>query len=119
MRRRPGELTLIEVSILDAGIRMATSGHPEFHGFQIAEEIRERDKARLLTAYGTLYKALDRMEEAGLLVSRWENADVALQEKRPRRRFYRITSVGVQALVNAEQSRMAISAHVVPKTAAT
>ena len=44
-------------------------------------------------ASGTLYPILDRLEEAGILVSGWEQVD-ASQVGRPRRRHYRLTPSG-------------------------
>lgn len=76
-------------------------GAPYFHGFLIAKEIKEREDARLLTAHGTLYKALDRMQKAGLLESDWEDPVAAAREGRPRRRFYRVTAAGEAALVKS------------------
>ena len=73
MRRKKGSLIPIEVSILEAGVKLRRHGIAEFHGFLIAKEIKEIEDARRLTAHGTLYKALDRMEQAGLLVSQWED----------------------------------------------
>jgi PadR family transcriptional regulator PadR len=68
--------------------------------------MRDDHHARRLTAYGTLYKALDRMERAGYLTSRWEDPHIGAREARPRRRFYRVTLVGEGALVRAkEESR--------------
>ena len=37
---------------------------------------------------GTVYPALRRMEAAGLVVSRWEDAAVAQREHRPARKYY-------------------------------
>ena len=101
MRRKAGTLISIEVSILEAGICMRQQGRLEFHGFLIARVIKERQGARLLTAHGTLYKALDRMERAGLLASRWEDPLVAAEDGRPRRRLYLVTAAGEQALTKA------------------
>lgn len=98
MRRRPGVLLPIEFSILEAGIDLRLRGTGCFHGFLIAKEIKEREGARLLTAHGTLYKALDRMEKAGLLESQWEDPATAALESRPRRRFYSVTAAGEAAL---------------------
>lgn len=98
MRRRPGVLLPIEFSILEAGIELRLRGTGYFHGFLIAKEIKEREGARLLTAHGTLYKALDRMEKAGLLESQWEDPATAALESRPRRRFYSVTAAGEAAL---------------------
>jgi hypothetical protein len=100
-RRKPGTLLPLEVAILGAGTAAARDGEPEFHGFAVARRIQEADGARRLTAHGTLYKALGRMEDGGLLESRWEEADLAVAEGRPRRRLYRVTPLGANALVRS------------------
>jgi hypothetical protein len=101
MRRKAGTLVPLEISILEAGMELSLRGQPYFHGFLIASEIKEREDARLLTAHGTLYKALDRLAKAGLLASEWEDPVVAAGQNRPRRRFYRVTLAGETALTNA------------------
>jgi PadR family transcriptional regulator PadR len=98
MRRKPGVLIQIEISILEAAVAFARRGKPEFHGYAAAREIRELEQARRLTGHGTLYTALDRLERSGLLASRWEEASAAADEGRPRRRFYRLTAEGQRAL---------------------
>jgi len=55
---------------------------------------RSRSGSRALTGHGTLYKALGRLEEFGLLSSRWE--DAAAPEGRPRRRLYELTGEGAR-----------------------
>ena len=82
-------------------VELRRHGRVNFHGFMIAKEIKEQEQARLLTAHGTLYRALDRLQRAGFLESEWEDPVLAAAESRPRRRFYRITAVGEQALANA------------------
>jgi DNA-binding PadR family transcriptional regulator len=57
---------------------------------------------RLLTAYGTLYRALGRLEAMGLLTSRWEDPNIPARENRPRRRLYTLTAAGETA---AEERR--------------
>ena len=101
MRRKPGALLPIELSILDAGIALSRQGTAEFHGYLIAAEMREHDGARRLTAHGTLYKALGRMETAGTLESHWEDPQIAAEDARPRRRLYHVTAAGEQALAKA------------------
>jgi PadR family transcriptional regulator, regulatory protein PadR len=102
MRRKRGTLLPIEEAILAAGIELRRSGTPEFHGFLVAKALREHDEARRLTAHGTLYKALDRLEKAGLLTSRWEDALLAADAGRPRRRLYTVTALGERALAQAQ-----------------
>ena len=101
MRRKAGALLPIEIGILEAGIRLRMDGVAHFYGFLIAREIKERQDARLLTAHGTLYKALDRLQRLGLLESEWEDPLVAAQANRPRRRLYWVTAAGEAALASA------------------
>jgi DNA-binding PadR family transcriptional regulator len=101
MRRKQGVLLPLELSILAAGIDLRGSGSGQFHGYQAAGLLREREGARQLTAHGTLYKALDRMAVAGLLEREWEDPMAAAAENRPRRRLYRVTALGEQALAQA------------------
>lgn len=54
-------------------------------------------------ASGTVYRALGRLEELGLLSSEWEDAERALAEKRPRRRYYQVTGVGRRELARARE----------------
>lgn len=103
MRRKPGAILPIEESIL----RAAIGSGAEFHGFEMAKQLQEIDDARRLTAHGTLYKALSRMETAGLLESRWEDPQLAADEGRPLRRLYRITGAGEVALSRLDAVRRA------------
>lgn len=98
MRRNPDTLLPLEHSILEAALHLRRQGIEEVHGFLLAKVIRDRAQARLLTGYGTLYKALERLEQRGFLESRWEAPDRAASERRPRRRYYRLTLVGETAL---------------------
>ena len=101
MRRRAGTLIPLEVAILAATIELHERGVSEVYGFQLAKAIRQAQGARRLTAYGTLYKALDRLALAGYLVSPWEDPEHAAAEGRPRRRFYPLTLTGEAALAEA------------------
>lgn len=98
MRRRPGTLLPLEVAIIDAALRLRQSGETHFHGFGLAKSMADGADAGTLTAHGTLYKALGRLEAAGLLESDWEDADAAVVEGRPRRRLYTVTGAAQRAL---------------------
>jgi DNA-binding PadR family transcriptional regulator len=52
---------------------------------------------------GTVYPALRRLEKAQLLKSRWERADKAHADGRPRRRTYELTADGRAILPVAER----------------
>ena len=105
MRRKAGSLVPLEVAILDALVELRRHGTAEAHGFLIASELRAFGDDRRLTAYGTLYKALDRLADAGGVESRWEDPEVAAHEGRPRRRYHRITLAGETALAEAAPIR--------------
>src|SRR6478735_9003839 len=50
---------------------------------------------------GTVYPALRRMEAAGLVTSKWENAATAQRDQRPPRKYYDVTRSGRIALGDA------------------
>lgn len=98
-RRKPGTLLPLETEILEAALSTRRSGQDTFHGFGLAQRMREQRGSRALTSHGTLYKALGRLEEFGLLTSRWE--DPAAAEGRPRRRLYELTRQGADVAEGA------------------
>jgi len=104
MRRKADSLIPLEARILAAGLAFRERGQPDFHGFLVAKEIQADTSARRLTAHGTLYKALGRLEKAGLVRSRWEDPEAAAHERRPRRRLYEVTSTGERALADAARA---------------
>ena len=83
-RRAPSVGTVMVLHALARGHR---------YGFDILEQTG-------LTS-GTVYPALDRLEEEGMARSAWEDAEVAHAEKRPPRRYFEITTVGKQILIEA------------------
>ena len=115
MRRKQGALVPLEISILEAALELRGQGITEAHGFLLAKTMRDDHHARRLTAYGTLYKALERLERGGQLVSRWEDPRIGANEGRPRRRLYRVTLVGEGAVEQALGERRSPSA---PRAAA-
>src|SRR5215216_2347615 len=104
MRRKAGALVPLELAICVAATDLRQQGTEQFHGYLIAKEIKEHADNRLLTAYGTLYRALGRLESMGFLSSRWEDALVAAEQNRPRRRFYRLTAAGDQVVTEAARA---------------
>lgn len=102
-RRRAGTLVPLEQDILRAGL--ARDGE-RFHGFALAEALAG-PRGRALIAHGTLYKALGRLQEAGLLAAVWEDPDVAAEAGRPRRKLYDVTPAGAAALAAADRAATA------------
>ena len=82
---RMTQITALVLRAVAAGYR---------HGFDVMEACG--------LPSGTAYPALRRLERAGLLRSRWENAAAAHAEGRPRRRTYELTAQGRTALPDAE-----------------
>jgi PadR family transcriptional regulator, regulatory protein PadR len=89
--RSPTALLPLERRVLECAVTHAAEG---VYGFALAQELATDQGDRRLVAHGTLYKALDRLRRRGLLESRWEDAEVAAAEGRPRRRIYLITAQG-------------------------
>lgn len=62
------------------------------HGYAVIEKLVERSRGAFRLPEGTVYPALHRLEQAGLLASRWTT------HQGRRRRIYRSTSKGNRAL---------------------
>lgn len=63
------------------------------HGYAITDLIRRQSDDALLVEEGTLYPALWRLENKGLLEAEW-----GLSENNRRAKFYRLTAVGRRQL---------------------
>lgn len=86
--RLKGNLDLLLLSVLTAG---------PAHGYAIISALRDRSEGTFDLPEGTIYPALHRLEDAGLLASSWAD-----NEGR-KRRVYGLTSKGAAALA-AEQA---------------
>jgi PadR family transcriptional regulator PadR len=64
--------------------------HGHRHGFDIIE-------ATGLTS-ASVYPTLGKLEDAGFVVSTWENPTLARKDKRPPRRYYELRVAGKRAL---------------------
>jgi PadR family transcriptional regulator PadR len=62
------------------------------HGYAIAEALRSKSDAVIDLAEGTLYPALHRLENGGLLSGRWSEVNGR------RRRVYQLTAKGERSL---------------------
>ena len=116
------ERNTAEESILEAAERLYQQGIKEFYGFQIAKEMKEHSGSRLLIGYGTLYTALYRLEQKGLLCSRWE--DQSAEHSGPRRRYYRLINQNLNITEEEDEPSVpeiidsavaiAVGAHLIP-----
>ena len=97
--RKPGTLIDLERRILVVLIEHAKDGS---HGFAIAQSLADGESGTAkLASHGTLYKALGRLRDRGLVSSEWEAPEIAEGEGRPRRRTYKISAAGREALREA------------------
>ena len=77
------------------------------HGYAIAAAIQELSEETLRVEEGSLYPALHRMTEAGLLKAGWR-----LSEAGRRARFYELTAKGHRKLETGEKRWRSVSAAV-------
>jgi PadR family transcriptional regulator len=75
-------------------IVLAIVSRGETYGYAIIKEIREASDAQIEWTDGMLYPVLRRLEEQGLLKSRW-----CVAESGKRRRYYTIKKTGQKALI--------------------
>ena len=79
---------------LDMIVLAALSGGPA-HGYAIIQEIHRRTGGTFELPEGTVYPALHRLEQAGLLGSEWTTGEAGR-----RRRVYALTKSGIRALAD-------------------
>src|SRR5262245_51686972 len=77
------------------------------HGYAISAAIQQMSDEVLRVEAGSLYPALHRMMEAGLLKSEWSKSEIGR-----RARFYEITTKGRRKLEAAEKEWKAVSSAV-------
>jgi PadR family transcriptional regulator PadR len=97
----------LEAAICICAAKLKRKGDGTFHGYDIARRLGQDADHRLLTAYGTLYRALARLEAMGLLESRWEDPHIPARENRPGRRLYMLTAAGETAAIEARRQAAA------------
>ena len=109
MRRKVGALVPLEVDICCAAAELGADATDEFHGYQLAKQLAASTGRTTLASYGTLYRALARLVDMGMLTSRWEDPRSAARDARPRRRLYSLSAAGRRA---AQEARAAAPAAV-------
>lgn len=96
----------VRMTYATATVLQALDGGREY-GFDIATATGLRR--------GTIYPILRRLEEAGMVSSKWEDADPAHDEGRPARKYYRLTREGTQLAAAAGErfpaAALTIAAH--------
>ena len=73
------------------------------HGYGIIKDVEYRTEGRVLLKPGTLYQAIKRLLDAGLIDEADAKADTEINDER--RRYYHLSGAG-QAVVSAEAERL-------------
>jgi DNA-binding PadR family transcriptional regulator len=76
----------------------------ERHGYEIMQDVERRTDGRIVLHPGTLYRALGRLLEQGLIEEL--DARPAADRDDERRRYYRLSSIG-RTVARAEVERLA------------
>jgi PadR family transcriptional regulator PadR len=89
-------------------------GLGRLHGYGIARRIEETSKNRLTLNYGTLYPALLKLEQEGVIKAEWRQS-----EHNRRAKFYALTAAGRKQLAREtrewHQTADLIAAFLAPK----
>ena len=85
MNVQPGTLALMILKTLDV--------LGPLHGYGVARRIEETSENRLTLNYGTLYPALLKLEQEGLVTAEWRRS-----ENNRRAKFYSLTAAGRKQL---------------------
>lgn len=86
-----GTLDLLILNVLGDG---------PLHGWAISQRIRERSRETLQVNQGSLYPALHRLEEEGLLTSEWIHSE----QTQRRVKSYRLTRKGTHRLGREQEA---------------
>jgi DNA-binding PadR family transcriptional regulator len=76
-------------------IMLALAGGPR-HGYAIKQDVEERTGGEILLGPGTLYEAIQRLEESGLIAE--ASGDEPGNGQQAQRRYYRLTERGWSTL---------------------
>ena len=93
-----GHLDLLLLSVLD--------DVGPIHGYAVIAALRDRSDGAFDLPEGTVYPALQRLERAGLVISRWD------QTTSRRRRVYQLTVEGQRARTAKKQEWRGFAARV-------
>lgn len=97
-RRREDQLVSNEQRVLRAALELLARNDTDFHGYLIAKKLREDTSVRAVAA-STIYRCMDRLEERGLLVSRYSAPD----GQGAGRRTYQLTGDGISVATSLSE----------------
>ena len=68
------------------------------HGYAIKQDVEERTRGRIRLGPGTLYEAIQRLEDSGLIEETGARVDDAANGQQAQRRYYALTDRGWDVL---------------------
>src|SRR3954470_16659638 len=89
----------VPYGMLDLMVLKTLQGMGPLHGYGIARRIEQAARGSLALNQGTIYPALLRLEQKGLITSEWGTS-----ENNRRARFYSITRAGRRQLTAEEDN---------------
>jgi DNA-binding PadR family transcriptional regulator len=98
----PGDLLPLTPVALNVLLALADG---ECHGYGIMLEVKERTDGRVRLGPGTLYGAIKRLKEGGVIEESGQRSDPGKAPDDDRRRYYRLTGFGGEVLA-AEVERL-------------
>ena len=75
----------------------------ENYGYAIIQRVRESSQGRIEWSEGMLYPVLHRLEDEGLIQSRWQTAENGRQRK-----YYRLSAAGKRSLSDHQEQWLSV-----------
>ncbi|WP_414756627.1 PadR family transcriptional regulator [Anabaena sp. CCY 9910] len=104
MSKKQNESELVKLSAIDEDILTALLGR-ELYGLEILNLLN--DERPIPIGFGSLYPALNRLEKKGLVSWHW--GDEAEETGGARRKYYKVTALGVTALKEVQEYRQRLA----------
>lgn len=76
----------------------------EFYGLEIIKALEEASEGKIRIGFGSLYPTLHKLEKKGFVKSHW-GEDRPEERAGARRKYYRVTGVGEDALIETQRIR--------------
>lgn len=105
--RIPPDVDTIRISKLEEDLLSLLVGR-ELYGLQMVDAFEQVSNGSRRITIGTLYPTLNRLEEKGLVGSRMEERP-SDDKGGARRKYFKITRMGMRVLAQAEQFRQSLS----------
>ena len=89
------------ISPTELMVLTALSTRGEQYGLELRESVSDLSSGKIRISLGGLYPTLHRMERKGIIAAKW--GDTTEIRRGARRRYYRLTGLGVRALDDAKR----------------